>query len=340
MNGKQRILAALRGEEPDRVPTFEWFIDEGVGEALTGSGHIQDVVERLELDAINLRPTYQKRALDDATFVDEWGMKRQITGDTLPALLASPLEDITRHHEYRFPDPAAKHRFETIEEALERFGDEKAIVLNLRDGFSDMRDLLGYEGSLMNLLLEPRAYQELLARVVDYNVELARVARRRYGLEIVATTDDVANATGLLVNPDDYFQRIAPAFRRVIEGYKGLGYRCIKHCDGNVDAVSDFWVECGIDCLDPVDPAGGYTMAGMKQKYGDRICLKGNIDCTGVLCTGTREEVERDVRECLEAGGQGGGLIVSSSNTIHQGVAPGNYRAMLDALRKFGAYQG
>ena len=51
-------------------------------------------------------------------------------------------------------NPDGAERFVGVEAALERFGDEKAIVLNLRDGFSDMRDLLGYEDALMAMLLD------------------------------------------------------------------------------------------------------------------------------------------------------------------------------------------
>lgn len=338
MNGRERIICALRREVPDVVPIFEWFIDASVGQALVGSGDIVDIVERLDLDGINVRPTYEKRFLDDVTFVDEWGMKRQLTGDVLPAVLESPIADITRHRDYTFPDPQAPHRFAAVERTLQRLGDRTAIVLNLRDGFSDMRDLLGYEGSLMSLLLEPQAYGELLGRAVEYNIAVAAAARQRFGLEIVATTDDIANASGMLVSPQTYFERIAPHFRQAIQGYKALGYLCIKHCDGNVDAVSDFWVESGIDCLDPIDPGGGYTMAGMKQKYGERICLKGNIDCTGALCDGSPEDVAEEVRQCIRAGAPGGGFILSSSNTIHHGVKPENFRAMLTALRTYGNY--
>ena len=323
---------------PDAVPTFEWFIDAAVGKALTGSDDLLDIVERLDLDGVNLRPDYDKQRLDDKTLVDEWQIKRQLTGDALPALLDSPIRDIVGHRAYQLPDPAAPQRFVTLEKALNRFGDARAVVLNLRDGFSDMRDLLGYEGALMALLLEPEAFSELLDRVVEYNLRLAAVARQRYGLNIVATTDDVANAAGLLIRPSTYFELIAPKFKQVIQGYKELGYLCIKHCDGNIDAVADFWVECGIDCLDPIDPGAGYTMGQMKARYGQKICLKGNIDCTGALCNGTPEQVEAEVRNCLCAGGPGGGLILSSSNTIHRGVRPENYRAMLRALRQYGRY--
>jgi uroporphyrinogen decarboxylase len=331
MTGRERILCALRRGVPDRVPSFEWFIDAGVGQALVGSPHILDIVDKLELDAVNVRADYAKRHLDEKTLVDEWQIKRQLTGDAIPALLASPIGDITCHRDYEFPDPEKPGRFASLEAALRRFGDRRAIVLNLRDGFSDMRDLLGYEGALMSLLLEPQAFSDLLDRSVDYNLALAAVAKKRYGADIVATTDDVANATGLLLRPAVYFDLIAPRFRRVIQGYKELGYLCIKHCDGNIDAVLDFWIECGIDCLDPIDPGAGYTMGEMKQKTGGRICLKGNIDCTGALCSGTREEVKAEVRECLAAGGPGG-MILSSSNTIHRGVKPENFRAMLEAL--------
>ena len=43
-------------------------------------------------------------------------------------------------------------------------------MLNLRDGFSDMRDLLGYEGSLMRCCSSRQAYTDCLQRAVDYNL--------------------------------------------------------------------------------------------------------------------------------------------------------------------------
>lgn len=335
MTGKQRILQALRRQVPDTVPVFEWFIDASVGRALVGSDDILDIVERLDLDAVNVRPDYRKEYLDEKTMVDEWGMKRQLTGDVLPALMASPIADITAHRDYRFPAPDAPHRFDSLQRALRRFGDQRAVVLNLRDGFSDMRDLLGYEGALMSMLLEPEAFSELLQRSIEYNLAVARIARQRYGVEIVATTDDVANATGLLMRPATWFELIAPKFRQVVQGYKELGYLVIKHCDGNVDCVVDFWIESGIDCLDPIDPAAGYTLGQMKARFGSKVCLKGNVDCTGALCTGTAEEVDEEVRQCIQQGGPAG-LILSSSNTIHRGVKPENFRAMLAAARKYG----
>ncbi len=87
-----------------------------------------------------------------------------------------------------------------------------------------------------------------------------------------------------------------------------------------------------------INTAVGYTMGAVKEKYGDKICLKGNLDCAVSLCDGTSEQVEEEVRQSILGGGPGGGLIVSSSNTIHHGVNPENFRAILRAVSRYGKY--
>ena len=332
---KERLLTALRRGIPDRIPTFEWFIDDAVAQTLCGTSDPVEVTERLDLDAVNVRADYEKTWKDESTFVDEWGIERKLTGDVLPAAMNAPIPSIAAQADYVFPPLDAPHRFKTLEKALEKYGGYRGVVLNLRDGFSDMRDLLGYENALVTLLTDKRYYADLMKRVVEYNVSLAALAVKRYGIQIVATTDDVATGRGPIIKPKVYAEMIMPHFKEVIQGYKSLGLIVIKHSDGDIRPYLDWWLETGIDCLDPIDPGGGLDMGEMKKQYGNRICLKGNIDCTGNLCDGTPEQVEEEVRVCIEKGGPGG-LIVSSSNTIHRGVRPENYKAMLHAVRKYG----
>ena len=264
-----------------------------VGRALTGSDDPLEVVERLDLDAVNIRPDYAARRHRPADADRRVGHPAARDGRCLPALLESPIKDIAGSAAYAFPDPAAPRTIRHAPAGLEKFGDRRAVVFNLRDGFSDMRDLLGYENCLMSMLCEPEHFHRPAgAARWTTTWQLAAVARRRFGMEIIATTDDVANATGLLDAAADLFRRASP---RASAGPSPVtrtwATACIKHCDGKIDAVVDFWIDCGIDCLDPVDPAGGYTLGRMKARYGRRICLKGNVDCTGALCSGTPEDV-------------------------------------------------
>ena len=338
MTGHERIIAALQRRQPDAVPTFEWFIDRKVTEALVGTGDVLEAVEALDVDGVNVRADYTRRPLSATDYVDEWGTTRRMTGEALAAAVDYPVPDITRQAEFRFPDPAAPGRFASIEKALARFEGRRAIILNLRDGFSDMREILGYENCLVAMMIEEQHFADLLDRVVDYNLELARIARERYAMPIVAMTDDIANETGLLFSPEVYFRLIAPRFRRVVQGYKSLGYLTIKHSDGDIRPVIDWWLDSGVDCIDPVDPAAGLDLGDFKKRYGHRACLKGNVNCTGPLADGPAAAVESEVRQCIEKGAPGGGFILSSSNTIHSGVKPGNYTVMLAALRRYGRY--
>lgn len=332
MTPKECVLAALRREVPTRIPTFEWFIDDSVSTALCGTADPVEVAARLDLDGVNIRADYEKTWENEQIYTDEWGIRKTLTGDVLPVAVGHPISSVAEQSAYVFPKVDAPHRFRTLERAVAAYGDTRCVVLNLRDGFSDMRDLLGYENALMDMLVDPVNYADLLKRVVDYNLALAELAVRRFGIQVVATTDDVCTAAGPIISPNAYRDVIYPHFAAVMAGFRSLGLKIIKHCDGNVLPFLDLWIAAGIDCLDPIDPGGGLDMADMKAKYGDRLCLKGNIDCTGALCTGTPEEVAEEVRVCIQKGGPGG-LILSSSNTIHRGVKPENYRAMLASLR-------
>jgi uroporphyrinogen decarboxylase len=338
MNGHERIIASLQLRQPDRVPTFEWFIDKKVTLNLAATEDILEAVEVLDIDGVNVRADYARRFTTDTDYVDEWGTTRRITGEALAAAVDYPLPDITRQKEFVLPRPDAPGRFASLEKALRRFEGTRAIILNLRDGFSDMREILGYENCLISMMIDQGHFADLLDRVVDYNLELARVARERYGMPVVAMTDDIANETGLLFNPEVYFRLIAPRFRRIVQGYKALGYLTIKHSDGDITPVIDWWLDSGVDCVDPVDPAAGLDLGEFKGRYGGRACLKGNVNCTGPLANGPEESITAEVRACIEKGAAGGGFILSSSNTIHSGVPPANYAVMLKALREYGCY--
>jgi uroporphyrinogen decarboxylase len=97
-------------------------------------------------------------------------------------------------------------------------------------------------------------------------------------------------------------------------------------------------LETGVDAINPLEPVAGMDIARVKQRYGERVCLIGNIDCGDLLCSHTPEKVTAVVRETIRQGGEKGGYILSSSNTIHSSVKPENYRAMIEAGHRFGSY--
>ena len=58
MNSKERVFTALNRNEPDRVPTFEWDIDQSVVQALCPGGNSFDFVDTMSMDAVVVSPNY------------------------------------------------------------------------------------------------------------------------------------------------------------------------------------------------------------------------------------------------------------------------------------------
>jgi uroporphyrinogen decarboxylase len=76
----------------------------------------------------------------------------------------------------------------------------------------------------------------------------------------------------------------------------------------------------------------------VKTKYGDKICILGNVDCRYILLFGSDDDVRKDVRRCIDAAGEGGGYILASSNSLHANVKIDNIYTMVDETRKYGKY--
>jgi len=338
MNSKERVIAALERKQPDRIPVFEWIIAKNVIQEIIGSDDLLSLVETLDLDGINYRADYKKKFINEKIYFDEWGSKKQLSPDGLDTIIEHPLQDLSKHKRFHFPDPYASGRFESIEKAVERFGNSRAIVLTVRDVFSDIRDLIGFENTLVALLKQQDLYSELLDRLIEYNLTLAEIANKKYGIEIIATSDDYATAQSLIFSPELFKDFLGPAYRKLVREFKRIGFHYIKHTDGNIMDIIEYLVESGIDCLDPIDPNAGMNIADVKKKYGKKICIKGNIDNTSTLSNGTKEQVEKEVRMRISQAGQGGGYILSSSNTIHSGVKPENFIHMVETVKKYGKY--
>jgi len=127
--------------------------------------------------------------------------------------------------------------------------------------------------------------------------------------------------------------------RQIVERAHQKGLKVVRHSDGNLWPLLDVLLETGYDGLNPLEPQAGMAMKKVKAYCGDKICLLGNIDCVARLPNGTTEQVEQAVIQTIEDGAAGGGLIICSSNSLHQGVNPENCIAMFEAVRKHGQYK-
>ena len=338
MTSEERIFRVLRRQEPDRVPHFEWVVDRRARDALCpGCKDHNDFAVQMGHDAVLVDPIFEKKRVGANRWLSEWGYVTQDSPEEHGIEVESPIKTMADFERYTPPDPHLPERFTAVEAALQTYGGDKAVIVHLNDIFSLPRYLMGMQDLLMAIVTEPEVVQGLVEMSVKVNLELAKEVAAR-GAKIVYTGDDYAYNKGPLMSPNHFRQFFYPGLCRVVQGYKELGLYVIKHTDGNLWPIIDMIVDSGIDCLDPIDPQAGMNLAEVKAKYGDRIALKGNVDCAHLMSFGSPEEVVEATKEALRQGAPGGGYILSSSNSIHSAVKPENYKALLDTLNAYGRY--
>ena len=340
MNSLERISAALRGETPDRVPILEWFVHEKVYQGIFPGSTWPDFVEYIDLDAVTahfiFEGTFKETRIDEKTVVNEWGVTLGVTEEHF-APIDGPIKTLEDAQKYIPPDPEAPHRLGGLPEYVRRFKGEKAIIWCQRAEFMWAADLLRLDNLLVDFLESPRLAHEVLEIVNEFAVALARRAVRA-GADLVMLGDDYAYKSGPMMSPAVYKTFLQHRLARVVQAVHEEGAFCVKHSDGNLWPILDMILDTGVDGINPLEPVAGMDIGEVKRKYGDRVCLIGNIDCGELLSWGTPQQVTRTVRDTIRQAAPGGGYIMSSSNTIHSSVRPENYRAMVAATHRYGTY--
>lgn len=355
MNGRERFMAALARKQPDRVPVWELIVDDPTRSAW-GAADYLDFAEREDLDGVTVFENGIRMPLtaaeirafrlrgghlpESGTLVerDEWGIIWATTPDGAGYPVGGPLESADAIAHYRPPDPRDPARLASMREAVRRFKGKRAIVFLTHDGFEWPHYLRGgMENLFLDWIEEPKRALEIAEMATDWKIALMRAAIRE-GADAVVSGDDYAAGSGPVMSPAHFRTFVLPFLKKSVEAAHDLGVPYIKHTDGKLWPIMDQLLEAGIDALDPIEPKAGMDIGDVKAKLGDRIALVGNIDCSRLLCSGTTTEVEEAVKETIAKAAPGGGYILASSNTIHPGVKPENYKAMTDAARRWGGY--
>lgn len=339
----ERMMKAVHRQEPDMVPTFELDIDERVIEALKPGASYEDFVEYMDLDALcyhELR-TDPYEVLDEAKRIvrDQWGAIKQYSGVSLaiPMVLESALKSREDLAKYVPPDPDRPSRFERLEETVKRFKGKRAIISVVRPFATIFGSLREQDELFKDMIRDPEFVEGLNEITSNYY--------RRYvknlidvGADMIIETADWAFTNGPMVSPKHVARYIIPGFKEVVDYCHSRDVPCLKHTDGNIWTIFDLIVEAGADGVNPIDPVAGMDIGEAKEKYGDKVCIMGNVDCGRLLSWGSKEEVREAVKDCIRKAGKGGGYICMSGNSIHGAVNPDNYAEMIRAVREYGKY--
>jgi uroporphyrinogen decarboxylase len=339
----ERMLKAINRQEPDTIPTFELDIDQRIINAIKPGLTFEDFCEYMDLDAIcyhELR-TVKYEVVDEAKGVvrDQWGAIRRYTGASQlnPMLMEPAIKSEKDLDTYVGPDPDLPSRYIEIEAAVRRFKGKRAIVAGVRPFFTVSDSLRAQDDLFKDMIRDPDMIDRLNQIADDYYMRYVKNLID-VGVDIIIETADWAFTHGPMVSLKHTERFITPSLKSIVQYCHSRAVPCLKHTDGNIWAIFDIILETGVDAINPIDPVAGMDLGEVKAKYGDKVCLMGNVDCGNLLSWGSKEEVREAVKDCIRKAGKEGGYICMSSNSIHGAVKPENYVAMVEAIREYGRY--
>jgi uroporphyrinogen decarboxylase len=339
MNSYERVVAALEHRQPDRVPYVESVIDQHLMQALLPGCDYYQFNDWLGMDNVGQNRSSWSR--DNVEYVDKerglfrdkWGVLRAFGPESTPAPVEGPIKRPEDLKNYTPPDPEAPDVLGNIPEVVARYKGKKAITALGRDAFFNPAFLRGMEQFLVDMIENPDLVHELIEVTLSHDIRaMQRVIQA--GVDVVIFGDDYADKNSPLMSPRHFKEFILPGLKRCVDAAHAAGAYVIKHTDGNIMPILDMIVETGIDGLNPIEPPAGMDIGLIKQRYGNRLALIGNIDCGYLLSQAPVAEVRKVTRDTMQIAMPGGGYCLSSSNSIHSSVKPENFMAMIETWRE------
>jgi uroporphyrinogen decarboxylase len=183
---------------------------------------------------------------------------------------------------------------------------------------------------------------DVVKRYMDAEAKRMIVYLRRQlemGVDAIVEGVDLCGTSGSLISLSHYKEFVQPYLRMYSDECHRYGIPFIKHEDGNLSVLEEeLLLKSGIDGYHGIESAAGMDIGEMKNRYGNKITLIGNVDCSHLLVYGSREEIVEATKEVIKKAAPGGGYVFSSSNSIHSAVPTKNFITMLETAKKYGKY--
>lgn len=351
MNGRERILAALDGGEPDRVPLALAFYAVD-GRALAPPGAWRD--DLVDVGFVDFPVSAEERELrrlaapfDGNTRIGSpaqvaryavWRYRPEDPDGGNPLERAESLADLER-----FPFPAAHGPIAVdglASQVADLHGRGLAVGGNLPhlggELFEAAWRLRGFEAFLVDLVER----REMAAYLLDRLAEHARRnadALARAGVDVLALDDDVGMPGGMVMSPATWREFFRPRLAAVIEAARAVRpeIRVLYHSDGHIEPILDDLVEIGVAALNPLQPEHMDAMR-IRRRFGTRLALWGGVGRQTTFASATPRQIRREVRARVATLGRAGLVLCPAYDIDEPDIPWANVAAFLDEGRRAG----
>jgi uroporphyrinogen decarboxylase len=363
MNSRERQLATIRHEIPDRISVDAIAIETQFEIADSLETERRTVLDRLGTDGRVILAPYVGTAehpmdgaaeftaraecvylvphLDHvpgpAAELTEWGtpnVPHYATHRYFPLSADNSVGDIEA---YPWPNPD-HYDYAWASNMARKFAPNYAIRGPYwKPLFNQVFDLYGTEEAMVIMMTDPLLFEATLEQVFIFTAEYVQrlVAALGDDLHILYLGDDFATQRGMMINPELWRKYLKPRYAKLFETGKRAGKFIWFHSCGDITDVLPDLIDIGLDVWEtvqlhtlPISPEK------LKREYGKHLTFFGGIN-TQRLPFLTSEEVRAEVLGCIEVLGRNGGYICGPDHHIKPDVPHANAVTLFDTATAF-----
>ncbi len=338
MTSRQRVLAALAHETPDRTPRDFWAEPPTWRRLLDHLGHDdhERVLDELRIDIRHLEVAAPpEREMAPGHYQNFWGERyvyRQTPWGPMredaPGALADA-QTLADLEVFDWPTPD-QFDYAPLAAQCQRHPDH-ALLYGFADVWQRPALVRGWEGMFVDMVERPDWAHFLSRKFTDfYKQDYTRAAEATGGrIDLYLLISDLGGQNGPLISLNMFRQFVAPYLREMAECIHGLGAKVLYHSCGAIRPFIADLIELGVDVLDPIQPVrDDMSPERLKADFGDRLCFHGGIDMQRLLPLGTPDQVRAEARRYCETLGHRGGYILGPAHLFQPDVPPENLLAV------------
>lgn len=373
---RQRVLAAIQHQEPDRLPIAlgggsYGIVDElylklvnhlGLGEPVKPfrSGHTISYMDDRLLGALGIDFRYCWPGLlpnsplipgeDDQTFYDSYGqlwIRAKPYYYTGRGLLTDATSAAEIDKRVKWPDLKDPRWVAGVAEraAYLKSQTDTFVVMRMvasHGPFQTACDLRGTDQFLMDMVVNPDFAMALLDRITSIQEGLLRLALKaggQYFDMIELPGDDYAGNRKPLISLAMFRRFIKPCLERLVAVIRQdyPEMKIMLHSDGAITSLIPEFIDLGIDVIHPLEPLEATDLEAVKKEFGNRVTFLGGIDISHAM-PASKERVVAEAKLRIRQLAGGGGYILAPSNHLQADVPAENVVALFQAAKEFGRY--
>jgi uroporphyrinogen decarboxylase len=351
MNSRERVLTALRGGTPDRVPCALAFYRVDFE---TPSAPAAGLLDLVDVQFVGRRLSRQDKALARAmecsaeetrlgnpgqlaTYA-RWNYRPAQPADRNPLLHVSTIDELRA---YPFPDPTDARPSKPLRRDVAGLrARDLGVGGNLPhlggELFETAWRLRGLQNFLLDLIERPDWAGALLDRLAALATRNAQ-ALAEADIDVLALDDDIGMPGTMMIGPALWRRFFKPRLAAIIAAARAVKpeLTVLYHSDGFIEPIVGDLIEIGVNALNPVQPEH-MDAARLRRTYGSRLTLWGCVGRQNTFGSATPDEIRDEVRLRIEQLGRASLVLCPSYDVDTPDVPRANVAAFLEAVRDHG----